>query len=118
MSSLGQTEQLNVNYVPENASNKEIKWTSSNESVCIVSNGTIVAVGYGTSVIIATSSDGGYLAICTVTVEDTTGIEGITNDKDSNVQYFDLAGRPLSSPGKGITIIKRKDGSKEKLLIK
>lgn len=118
MSSLGQTEQLNVNYVPENASNKEIKWTSSNESVCLVSNGTIVAVGYGTSVIIATSSDGGYLAICTVTVEDTTGIEGITNDKDSNVQYFDSAGRPLSSPGKGITIIKRKDGSKEKLLIK
>lgn len=118
LKALGEKYQLEAKVIPENASNKEIKWTSSNESVCLVSNGTIVAVGYGTSVIIATSSDGGYLAICTVTVEDTTGIEGITNDKDSNVQYFDSAGRPLSSPGKGITIIKRKDGSKEKLLIK
>lgn len=67
---IGATEQLVATVEPADASNKEVRWASSNESVCIASNGTVVAVGYGVSVVIATSVDGNFIATCTVTVKE------------------------------------------------
>ena len=79
---IGATAQLVATVEPADASNQQVKWASSNESVCIVSNGTVVALGYGISVIIATTVDGNYIATCTVTVkEGSPGIPGdITGD--------------------------------------
>ena len=48
--------------------NPEIKWTSSNESVCTVVNGVVTAVGEGQSMITAVS--GNLTANCLVTVSD------------------------------------------------
>ena len=67
---IGETLQLIATVLPENASNKEVKWSSSNESVCIVSNGTIVVVGYGAAVIIAKTVDGDFIATCVINVLD------------------------------------------------
>lgn len=69
MSQLGEMKQLVANVLPEDASNKTVKWTSSNTAVCTISeNGTVVATGYGTATIVATTVDGGFPAACVVTV--------------------------------------------------
>ena len=76
---LGETKQLTANIEPENATNKEVSWESSNKAVCTVSkNGIIVAVGEGTAVVTATTADGNYVATAVVTVRievDVTSVE-------------------------------------------
>ena len=68
-SKLGETKQLFAVVLPENAYDKSVTWMSSSPSVCSVnSSGIITSVGYGTTVISATTTDGGYVATCTVTV--------------------------------------------------
>ena len=86
---IGETLQLVATVLPEDASNKEVRWVSSNESVCIVANGTVVAVGYGTSVVIATTVDGNYMATCTVTVVEGADLPGDVNH-DGEVNVADI----------------------------
>ena len=65
---IGSQIQLTVTIMPENATDKSVVWTSSNESVCKVVNGNVVAVGAGSATITATTEDGGFTAQCVVTV--------------------------------------------------
>ena len=67
----GEAKQLTAIVQPEDASNKNVKWMSSAPEICFVSeNGTIVSTGFGTATIIATTVDGGFPAVCIVTVSD------------------------------------------------
>lgn len=69
MTKLGETKQLNVTVLPENTTDKSVKWTSSNSSVCTVTaSGKIVAMGYGEAVIMAITNDGEIPATCVVKV--------------------------------------------------
>ena len=66
---VGQTEQLIATIEPENATNKNVSWSSSNEEVATVDeDGTVRAVGAGTATITVTTEDGNKTATCTVTV--------------------------------------------------
>ena len=62
---------LNCLVLPANASNKELVWTTNNSDVAKVENGHIIAVGSGSAIITATSTNG-VTANCTVTVPKTT----------------------------------------------
>ena len=62
----GETAQLTATVLPDNAADKTVTWTSSNEKVATVVNGKITAVAAGTATITATA--GGKSAACTVTV--------------------------------------------------
>ena len=66
----GQAVILEGTVSPTNATNKEVVWTSSNNSVASVDigNGVVIAKQQGTAVITATTKDGGYKAYCTITV--------------------------------------------------
>ena len=86
---IGETYQLVATVLPENAFNKEVKWTSSDESVSIVSSGTVEAVGYGNCVIIATTVDGNYTATCTVKVVDGSFLPGDA-DGDGKISIADV----------------------------
>lgn len=78
----GQTETLTVTIQPENASNKEVNWTSSDEGVATVDNGKIAAVAPGTAIIKVTTVDGDKTATCEVTVKETTvAVSGVTLNK-------------------------------------
>ena len=68
--SVGNSEKLTATVTPENAANKRVTWTSSNENVATVTaNGTVKALAVGTTKITATAADGsGKSATCTVTV--------------------------------------------------
>lgn len=72
LTNIGESFQLEATVLPEDASNKEVKWTSSNEGVCMVANGKVIATGYGTAVVFVTTTDGGFVASCTVIVEKET----------------------------------------------
>ena len=65
------TAKLTATIKPSNASNKKLIWSSSNPSVATVDqNGNIKAVAKGTTTITVKTEDGGYTAICIVTVSD------------------------------------------------
>lgn len=115
---IGETANLEATVLPEDAANKKVKWTSSNESVCIVSNGMVVAVGMGTSVVIATTEDGGFMAVCIVTVTSATGISSVEQNDGMMFQIYDINGLKQKQLQKGINIIQFKDGSRKKVLIK
>ena len=70
LTSKGQNYQLSASVAPSNASNKSVKWTSSNTKVATVSNsGKVTAVANGNTTITATATDGsGKKDICAVTV--------------------------------------------------
>ncbi|MDE6631411.1 MAG: Ig-like domain-containing protein, partial [Muribaculaceae bacterium] len=74
----GDTANLTATIAPENATDKSVTWTSSDEAVATVSaDGVVSAVKAGTATITAASSNG-KTATCTVTVTakviDVTGI--------------------------------------------
>jgi hypothetical protein len=51
---------------PPDASDKRVKWKSSNRLVAWVFNGTVVGVGHGYATITATTADGGMSDTCEV----------------------------------------------------
>ncbi len=69
---VGGTETLKASLSPETATNKGVKWTSSDESIVKVSDkGVVTAVKAGTASITVTSEDGSFSATCAVTVNGT-----------------------------------------------
>ena len=62
----GGNEVLEVEFTPENATNKALTWVSSNTSVVTVADGIVVGVAPGTTEIIVKS--GNYTDRCQVTV--------------------------------------------------
>ena len=65
---VGWTETLTATVAPEDATNKDIVWTSSDESVATVENGVVTAVAKGTADITVTTADGNHQATCKVKV--------------------------------------------------
>lgn len=68
---VGENLQLSATVAPDNATDKGITWSSTNEAVAVVSeSGLVTAVGSGTCQVKATANDGsGKTASCLVTVE-------------------------------------------------
>jgi uncharacterized protein YjdB len=64
----GAAVALTVAVMPSEASDKSVIWTSSDETVATVSNGTVTPIAAGTADITVTTVDRGYTATCTVTV--------------------------------------------------
>jgi uncharacterized protein YjdB len=64
----GSTAMLTAAGSPANATNKAVIWTSDNESVATVSNGTVTARAAGTATITATTASGNKTAACPVKV--------------------------------------------------
>lgn len=112
---IGETQQLTATVAPSIARNKALTWSSSNPAVATVNSvGLVSAFTPGTTVITATSVDGGKIANSTITVNSnsmfpqglvlhldaskTESIErsssGVTRWKDvsSNDNHFDSVG--------------------------
>ncbi len=81
-----ETAELKATFTPDDATNKNIKWTSSAEEIAAVENGVITGIAPGEAVITAEAEDTGVKATCTVTVKKHVSsveleIEDITLEK-------------------------------------
>ena len=65
---------LATTITPENATNKTIIWSSSNENVAKVENAKVTAISEGTATITATTVDGNHVATCEVIVKKDTEV--------------------------------------------
>ena len=66
---VGKTATITATIQPQDASNKRLTWTSSNEAVATVANGVVTALKQGTATITAKSTDGSNVtATCQITV--------------------------------------------------
>ena len=66
----GDQAALTATVLPENASNKNVTWSSSDENVATVKDGVVTAVGAGEADITVTTELGGQTAVCHVTVNE------------------------------------------------
>ena len=88
---LNGTVKLSANVMPSNATNKAVTWSSRNTSVATVSSdGTVKAVGYGTTVITATTVNG-LTSNCTINVkkEEVTSLTIATKPTKTNYYVGD-----------------------------
>ena len=82
----GQSEILTATVQPEDATNKNVTWSSDKPEVATVENGEVTAKAAGTATITATAD--GKSATCTVTVTAATvPVTGVTLNKTSTSLY-------------------------------
>lgn len=78
----GETITLTATVKPDNATNKKVIWSSSNEEIATVKDGVVSAIKEGEATITAKSDDGGKTATCSVKVNaKTIAVESISLDK-------------------------------------
>lgn len=65
---VGDTTKLSYTINPDNTKNKEVTWSSSNDTISIVNNGTVEGVNEGTCTITVTTNNG-KTDTCSITVE-------------------------------------------------
>ena len=86
---VNETLQLVATVSPEDATNKDVTWSSNNTSVATVSStGIVTGIGEGTATITVTTDDGGYTATSSVTVTDNGG--GEVGDNPPVINTFDV----------------------------
>lgn len=117
---IGEMKQLLPTIIPIDASCNDITWRSSNETVCIVSNnGMVVATGLGQAIVIATTVDGGFVAVCKVTVKEASGIKKMNVEPlNGSEEIFNARGQRINKLQQGVNIIRMNDGTVKKIWIK
>lgn len=118
--STGETRQLTFTIEPEDATNKNVSWSTSDEAIVKVSTmGMLTGISSGIAEIVVTTEDGNKTDTCTVTVEEGTGGFTVYFTKPSDwgsaikIYYWDPTpggiltpvnwpGVPMTSLGEGI----------------
>lgn len=90
----GEQIQISAAVLPENATNKTISWSSSDESIATVSDSGLVSlIKKGQAVITASATDeSGVSAECAIIVSETSGIGDVLSDKSVYVRIFNMQG--------------------------
>ena len=100
---VGGTGTLTATVAPEDATNKDVTWSSNDATVATVDNGLVTAVAVGTATITVTTVDGEQTATCTVTVTAPEEIESsvveLVKLKNSSVWLIQVE----EEAGKGFT---------------
>ena len=80
---MGSSETLTATLQPENATNKTVKWSTSDSKIATVDdNGKVTGVAAGTATITVTTTDGSKTATCKVTVTaSNVPVTGVTLNK-------------------------------------
>lgn len=101
----GDTDTLTATVEPDNATNKNVTWSSDDESVATVNDGVVTAVTTGTATITVTTEGGSKTAVCVVTVTHgslthTPG-NAATCTREGNEEYWtcDICGKHFSDAG-------------------
>ncbi len=81
---VGETKTLEVEILPENATDKSVVYSSSDETVALIDNGIVTALKEGTVVITVTTIDGGLIDTCVLSVsEPIVQVESVTLNQNT-----------------------------------
>ncbi len=107
---VGDTAPLTATVAPENATNKNVTWSSNNEEVATVVDGKVTAVTAGEATITVTTEDGGHTATCAVTVREkpadsftVTFMDGETEHSKATVTSGQTVAKPTAPVKDGYT---------------
>ena len=67
---IGETKAIMATVLPENATNKALRWSISGTDVATVEDGLVTAVGVGRTILVVSSNDGGKYKTCVINVTD------------------------------------------------
>lgn len=114
---IGDKLQLTATVAPDNATDKEVVWSTSDASIATVSEtGLVEAIASGTAVITCTSHDGGNItAQCAITVKLYNAIDA-AEVMSKAVGYYTLDGRRIAHLQHGVNIVRLSDGRVMKVI--
>ena len=92
----GESMMLNATVAPDNATNKDVIWASSDANVVTVDDGKITAVGKGSANVSVTTVDGEKSATCVVTVTDTFDEEAYLTVGSINTKQGETVTVPIN----------------------
>lgn len=104
----GQSAVLGATVSPANATNQSLTWTTSNAAVATVDKGTVTGINPGTALVTVRTADGGYTAVCEVTVT-ATAATGVTVSPSTlsiwtgAIASLEVAILPASATNQGFT---------------
>lgn len=102
--------------LPEDAYNKNLNWSISDESIASVDNGVLKGKKEGFAILTITTTDGTNIsAQCVVIVSKTDGINLISTPSSNIVEIYDMTGKKKKEITSGIYIIKTSDGNTYKI---
>ncbi len=84
----GEELKINVTYIPEDATNKTLVWTSSDPSVASVEDGVVKALSNGLVTITATSQDGECVARCMIMINNPLKSLAFEGELDKNTGKY------------------------------
>ncbi len=107
-----------INFFPSDATNKNLIWTSSDESILKVTEaGKLMAVANGTVTLTAVSEDGGYTDSCVVIITNPLSSIKFPGTPDKNTGKYPKVSLPYGSETKIEPIITPIDADELPLLV-
>ena len=99
-------ETLTYTIFPENATNTNVSWSSSDETVATVNNGVVKALKPGSATITVTTSENNETATCdvNVVVNDPVSVKGNVDGVWSKYSVINVDGHITVPKGKTLTI--------------
>lgn len=92
---VGVTVQLQATVNPSNATEPDLTWSSSDETIASVDNtGLVKGLRLGEAIITAKAGD--KTAQCKVVVTIATGISEIFDSAEGDIEIYDLTGKPVN----------------------
>ena len=82
----GDEFDLTATVSPNDATNKAVTWTSSNDALATVDNGHVTAIAAGTPTITVTTVDGSFTATCNLNITN-VAVTGVTLDESNAIIY-------------------------------
>jgi uncharacterized protein YjdB len=104
---VGSSDVLTETVMPQDATDKIVRWTSDNTNVATIIDGVVTAIASGNTKITVTTNDGNYTATCDVTVNarfvpvtdiigvPTTATAGITLTLTGTVEPSDATNKSI-----------------------
>ncbi|MCF8357341.1 MAG: Ig-like domain-containing protein [Prolixibacteraceae bacterium] len=104
-----ETQQITATVEPENATNKFLIWQNNDDDVATISiDGKVTGVGVGSTIIVATTADGGFKDTCEITVNN-VAVTGVSVSptaatiKESEVETLTATIIPENAIQKGVS---------------